>query len=440
MTSKSVTTVCDSKNNVGSRNISSTLNGLLAPLQQLDKRLQQTLEVADTLCGTAFQQYLLGGIVPALSPADVMVESSPLAKLQANFGLSNFDIGVVVMVIAPELDRRYERLYSKLQSNSSRKPTMALALGVLCNSDCEKQVERARWATNSPLRHLLQPLRINDQRRDNTDAYSEELENQALQLQSSVSRYLLNQRSLDPLQNISTYCQLSWPQTTHSSAYKPAYQQHHQQQTPPEQTQTHHKPGESKHREVTPTVPSTENTLLSALIARLKQGTAPLPLSLRFSGQCIGTGKKQKAVEQMAVAAQVPLLRVNLTQLIHKAKLNVADCVRAVQQVILQSQLWNAILYLEDLAELPVPMPQFIHPALIEKLSIQLGRYRGITIFAGRSPHIPEANNGKGIISIPFSQSERPQKHTILNPAQLALEEIEKFRMILMQSSVEFGL
>ena len=439
VTSKSVTTACHSQSTASeSRNIVGRgLNGLLAPLQQLDQRLQQTLEVADVLCGTAFQQYLLGGIVPTLSPADVMVESSLLAKLQANFGLSNFDVGVVVMAIAPELDRRYERLYSKLQSNSSRKPTIALALSVLCNSDCEKQVERERWATDSPLRHLLQPVQANGPRNDQRNGQrqdSEALEQQTLQLNSSVSRYLLNQRSLDPLKNLSTYCQLSWPHTQHSSEpRKQRQQQRHHGHEPKNNRRNHSR------SEVGATDPSTDNPLLTALIARLRQGTAPLPLSLRFAGQCIEKGKKQKAAEKMAAAAQVPLLSVNLTQLISQAKLNATACVQSVQQVILQSKLWNAILYLEDLAELPVPMPTFIHPALIEKLSIQLSHYSGITVFAGRSPHIPEANNGKGIISIPFVQTVHPQKQTVLNPAQIALDEIDKFRIMLMRSSVEFG-
>ncbi|MEL6902990.1 MAG: hypothetical protein AAFP07_18795, partial [Cyanobacteria bacterium J06606_4] len=100
-----------------------SIEALLAPLQRLDQRLRQTIEVRETLSGTAFGNYLLGSIAPSQSPASAIAPHSPLANLQAAFNLSDFEIEVILLAIAPELDRRYERLYAHLQADQSRKPT-----------------------------------------------------------------------------------------------------------------------------------------------------------------------------------------------------------------------------------------------------------------------------------------------------------------------------
>ncbi|MEL6813927.1 MAG: hypothetical protein AAFP03_03825 [Cyanobacteria bacterium J06598_3] len=423
-----------------SRAKTSALSGLIAPLQQLDQRLQQTIEVTQILCGTAFQQYLLGSIVPAMAPSAVVTADSALGQLQTNFGLSDFDVSVVVMAIAPELDRRYERLYATLQSTGARKPSLALALSVLCTSEAAQQIERERFLTNSPIRQLLQPL--NEQRPPNpehaTNKPSSKPENKPegpiLQLKTAVSRYLLNQRAIEPLRQLASYCQLSWPQRNLRAVSVP---QSNHTKTPASQPVT-----SQSHPDSTDDT-SSNHPILAALIARIQQEEAPLPLSLQFCGQCVSPGQKQQAAAHLAIAAKAPLLRVNLTQLIRTSNLNAVQSKQAVEQVILQSQLWGAVLYLEDTTELPIPMPAFIHPGLIEKLSIQLAHYPGMTIFAGSSPQLPSANGGKGILPIPFTAppASKPQtkQQPVVTAAQLALNEIDKFRIMLMQSSVEFG-
>jgi hypothetical protein len=45
-------------------------------------------------------------------PSDVVAAGSRLAWLQECFTLSNFDLDVIAIALAPELDRRYERLYA----------------------------------------------------------------------------------------------------------------------------------------------------------------------------------------------------------------------------------------------------------------------------------------------------------------------------------------
>jgi hypothetical protein len=328
--------------------------GLLAPLQRLDCRLQQTIEVAQLFQGTAFQSYLVGSIKPAQQPAEVVVAESSLYKLAKTFGLSPFDIGVVVMAIAPELDRRYERLYASLQTSSQgsqegrawRKPRIDLALNLLGGGEAEQQVQQSRFAPQAPLARLLQPI----------DHAPKSLRQQTLQLNPLVSRYLLGQRSLSP--QLSSYCQISWPQ------------------------------------------PSAANLMAANLM---------------------------KETETLAADVSAPLLQVNLAQLIQSAGQSSGQngvqselkSFEAVQQVLLQGQLWNAVLYVESAAGLAGYRPNVIHPGLIQKLSSQLATYPGISVFTDPQP-LPDA----------------PDQMSL---GQAAAYNIEKFRLRLMRSLPEFG-
>jgi AAA+ superfamily predicted ATPase len=72
-----------------------------------------------------------------------------LAKL---FELSPFDLDVVLICLAPELDPRYERFYAFLQDDVTRKcPSINLVLDLLCHSFEEKLACRERFLAPSPL-------------------------------------------------------------------------------------------------------------------------------------------------------------------------------------------------------------------------------------------------------------------------------------------------
>jgi DNA-binding SARP family transcriptional activator len=75
-----------------------------------------------------------------------------IAALAELFGLSRFDVDVVVTCLAPEIDRRYQRLYAYLHDDVTRRaPTVDLVLNLLC-ADVEARVAaRARLSTPAPL-------------------------------------------------------------------------------------------------------------------------------------------------------------------------------------------------------------------------------------------------------------------------------------------------
>jgi Winged helix domain, variant/ATPase family associated with various cellular activities (AAA) len=75
-----------------------------------------------------------------------------LENLASTFHLSNFDIDVILICFAAELDLRYERLYAYLQDDVTRKrPGVDLALNLLCPSFPAKLAARDRFSGTSPL-------------------------------------------------------------------------------------------------------------------------------------------------------------------------------------------------------------------------------------------------------------------------------------------------
>lgn len=81
-----------------------------------------------------------------------------LGAVAAAFGLVPFEVDVLVLALAPELDLRYERLYAYLQDDvARRRPTVDLALNLLSHDADARLAHRAHFAPGAPLlrHHLL---------------------------------------------------------------------------------------------------------------------------------------------------------------------------------------------------------------------------------------------------------------------------------------------
>lgn len=77
---------------------------------------------------------------------------SQFLRLQQIYNLTEFDLDIVLIAIAPVIDRRYERIYAYLQDDvTQRHPTVDLALHLLCESATERLTQRSRFAATSPL-------------------------------------------------------------------------------------------------------------------------------------------------------------------------------------------------------------------------------------------------------------------------------------------------
>jgi hypothetical protein len=70
--------------------------------------------------------------------------------------LSKFERDLLVLCLAPEISRRYEKLYAFLNNDESncRQPTVDLALRLFCRSDEEWRIARATLQPKAPLLKL----------------------------------------------------------------------------------------------------------------------------------------------------------------------------------------------------------------------------------------------------------------------------------------------
>ena len=116
-----------------------------------------------------------------------------LIQLAQCFGLSVFDVDVILVALAPALDRRYERLYAYLHDDVTRKhPTVDLVLNLLCPQWDARLAARARFAPDAPLRHhgLIQLF-------EDPGFRQASLLGQQLQLDPRITDYLLDGNALD---------------------------------------------------------------------------------------------------------------------------------------------------------------------------------------------------------------------------------------------------
>jgi len=136
-----------------------------------------------------------------------------LPLLCDRLNLTVFEKNLVLMALAPEINRRYGSLYRFLQGNSqahSDLPTVDLVLRLLCRNDAEWRTARQQISTDSPLiRQGLVQLRPDD---------AETLLSQRLQLASKLVDFLLTDAPTDTaLEAMLTQPATTFPPPWHES-------------------------------------------------------------------------------------------------------------------------------------------------------------------------------------------------------------------------------
>jgi MoxR-like ATPase len=77
----------------------------------------------------------------------------PLPALADRLGLSAFERHALLLCLAPELDRKYDRLYAYLQDDITRqRPSVDLVIGVLVAGEPERWRALRRFSAHAPLR------------------------------------------------------------------------------------------------------------------------------------------------------------------------------------------------------------------------------------------------------------------------------------------------
>ena len=289
-------------------------------------------------------------------PSDLVAPGSRLAWLQETFDLSNFDLDIAAIALAPELDRRYERLYAYLQDDVTRKrPTVDLALNLLCRDAATKLARRDRFSSDAPsIRHQLLHLVWDSSQPKPT------LLTRNLQLDEQVVRFLLGETGLDS--RLTSFCQLIQPADRVSDSKE-----------------------------------AVQKALI--LLCQESQQTQQ-PLRLYFQG----SDRSGKRLTAAAIAAelQVPLLQADLARIVADK----ADLEAIVKLIVREAQFQNALLYIESAELLQQEERAIFYESLVEAIA----HNNGITILAGSESWHPKAASRLKIVTVPFSLPDFAQR------------------------------
>jgi AAA+ superfamily predicted ATPase len=280
----------------------------------------------------------LGGEAWEPSFSELAVKASRLAWLKQTFDLSDFDLALIVIALAPELDLRYERLYAYLQDDvTRRRPTVDLALNLLCSSAPTKLWQRSRVAPEAPLiRHRLLHLLADPHQ------VQPPLLACYLKPDEQLIRYLLGQEGLDS--RLATFCELVGPRGERSS-------------------------------------PLLDAKIQQALIAlALQAREANQPLHLYFHGPQ-GVGKRQ-AAEAIALKLDMRLLVADIaTAIAAKTELE-----SILPLLLREAQFQDGVLYLQGIDALGSQEQVNNYQRLWEAIA----QFPSIAIIGGVAPSLSE--------------------------------------------------
>ena len=124
-----------------------------------------------------------------------------LARCTQLFGLTRFDEQCLLICLAPEIDRKFEKLYAYLQDDVTRKkPSVDLLLSLLCETTEQKLEARSAFEPQSPLLkyRLVQVI-------DDSPDHASPLISRSLKLDDRVVSYLLGSGEIDVRLHSSTH-------------------------------------------------------------------------------------------------------------------------------------------------------------------------------------------------------------------------------------------
>ena len=355
-------------------------DALLAALKWLDAILARAATAADALYGAGGTRDPFRGLhisdedvarllarepgAPALRSGDgdaiKGLESATnqvprLTWLMRSFGLSTFDLGVIIIALAPELDLRYERLYAYLQDDvTRRRPSVNLALDLLCQTAGDKLARRTHFASSAPLiRHALVRL-VSDPNQVDPPLLA-----RAIKLDEQSLRLFAGSEGIDP--RLTPFCELIEPAISFDDV---------------------------------PLDSDLERTLIDLAAERRDTDR---PLRLYFHG-AHGAGQRA-AAEALAHDVGCRLLTTDLGRMPAVAY----DFETAIDLLVREAWLLNAVLFLDG-ADAIRPDESAIKYA---RLMNGIAASRGVTIHAGSRPWMPpqsvSGTRATGVVTVEFT-------------------------------------
>ncbi|HKJ66427.1 MAG TPA: AAA family ATPase [bacterium] len=227
----------------------------------------------------------------------------PLLELERRFGLHPWDIDLLVLCLAPELDLRYEKLYAYLQDNvTSKRPTVDLALRLRWDTLRERLLARGVFSHHQPVfKYQLVSFTTDEQE------FPASFLSRGLKIDEHLVKYLLGIEELDE------------ELAPHTEFIRPSLS--------PENL-----PFDSAKK-------STLKNLIAASIRKLADHDSTRRQVFNLYGP-VGVGKKSVA-EALCNTADLHLLVIDTPVLL----LNPKSVERAVHRLIRQAMLSRAALY-----------------------------------------------------------------------------------------------
>ena len=371
------------------------LDDLQNILRRLDCRLASAIDLAQTVYGTEAVTDPHRGLYVSEMDVERLLNREPgiplfaieqpladkpafslrLDLLQQQFNLTDFDLDLLLIALAPEIDRRYERIYAYLQDDVTRKyPSVDLAFNLLCISAADRLSRRARFAATAPLIHHGLIHLIPD-----SQDLSPSLLNHYLRLDEQIVQFLLGGQ-LDLDRRLAPFCQIVQPDVVLADL----------------------------------PLDATVKQTLQQIATDVKSTQQPLKLYLRGVA---GVGKQQIAAA-LATELQSPLLIVDLSQVLHRK----ADFLQTLQLVLQNIKLQLAVLYLPGIDRL-INQEQGVY---YQQLLTTLADAAGTIVLGGNQvwePITPERASVREIVlGMPDFQQRQTCWQTHLNSRQVSLE------------------
>lgn len=274
-----------------------------------------------------------------------------LPELATRFSLCTFDIDVILICLAAEVDLRYERLYAYLQDDVTKKrPSIDLVLNLLCTSFPAKLEARGRFSMAAPLLHHQLVSLLEDPGSPRSPLLSRHVK-----LDERVVNYLLGADEIDL--RLNNYVSLVESQRTFESLVLP---------------------------------PELLEHLHSLAEQRSVSGES---LELYFQGQ-YGVGKRSTA-EALCRIAGLKLLLVDIAALVAATG---ADFTNTVRLSLREAALQNAAIYWSGFDTLLTEEHQFLRRVLLHELKA----VRGMLFLSGEIAWEPADIPGLRFVRIEF--------------------------------------
>ncbi len=285
-----------------------------------------------------------------------------LAWLQTTFNLTPFDLDVILIALAPALDRRYERLYAYLQDNvSQRLPGVELILNLLCQSAADKLMRRTHFNPAAPLlaHHLVHLIPQHDIEKPSLLSHYVKLDEQ-------IVNFLLGGQTIDA--RLAPFSKLILPTMTVDALW----------------------------------LPTNLREPLADWVRDAWEDERPLRIYLQGPE---GNGR-HTIVAALAAEADASLLIVDLAQAVTQAAAQDPSCDCLPTLLFREAWFHNALLLLDGFDKLNGES----HAVVREKLLTALSGYGGIVFLTGSETWQPSAKTAVGVITLPIDTPDYLQR------------------------------